>query len=77
MVKSELNNLIALISEMQLLQFVSFSIHAMLPLITSCNYPAPACLFILSLGFLFFSLFTNFYIKSYTKKASLKTVKSE
>ena len=78
MVESELNNVIAFILEMQLLQFVSFSIHAVLPLITtSCSYPAPAALFIISLGVLFFTLFTNFYIKSYTKKASLKTVKSE
>ena len=77
MLESELIDVIALILEMQLLQFVSFSLHALLPLITSCSYPAPAALFIISLGVLFFTLFTNFYIKSYTKKASLKTVKSE
>jgi len=65
------------ITEMQLLQFVSFSIHALIPLFTSCSYPTPAAFFIIFLGVLFFTLFTNFYIKSYTKKASLKNVKSE
>ena len=70
-------DLIVIISEMQLLQFVSFSIHALIPVFTSCSYPTPAAFFIIFLGVLFFSLFTNFYIKSYTKKASLKIVKSE
>ena len=60
------------ITEMQLLQFVSFSIHGCIPLFTSCNYPYQGSLFILFLGVLFFSLFTNFYIQSYTKKAAMK-----
>ena len=62
---------------MQLLQFVSFSIHAIIPLVTSCSYPTPAAFFIIFLGVLFFSLFTNFYIKSYTKKAALKDIKTK
>jgi len=56
------------ITSMQLLQFVTFSIHGSLPLFTDCNYPTPAVFFILFLGVLFFSLFTNFYIQTYTKK---------
>lgn len=61
------------ITSMQLLQFVTFSIHGSLPLFNSaCNYPTPAVCFILFLGGLFFTLFTNFYIQSYTKKAAVK-----
>ena len=62
---------------MQLLQFVSFSLHALIPLFTSCSYPTPAAYFIIFLGVLFFPLFTNFYIKSYTRKASLKNAKAD
>merc|ERR1739848_14977 len=66
------------ITEMQLLQFVSFSIHGVIPLFTSCSYPGLGSLFILALGVLFFSLFTNFYIQSYTKKAAaLKMAKEQ
>ena len=39
------------------------------PLI-GCSYPGLGSLFILALGVLFFTLFTNFYIQSYTKKAA-------
>ena len=76
-IESVFKHVIVLILEMQLLQFVSFSIHALIPLFTSCSYPTPAAFFIIFLGVLFFTLFINFYIKSYTKKASLKNVKSE
>merc|ERR550517_7426 len=65
------------ITEMQLLQFVSFSLHALIPLFASCSYPTPAAYFIIFLGVLFFTLFTNFYIKSYTRKASLKNAKAD
>jgi len=66
------------ITSMQLLQFVTFSIHGSLPLFTDCNYPKLGVFFILFLGILFFSLFTNFYIKSYTQKArAAKLVKKE
>jgi len=66
------------ITSMQLLQFVTFSIHGSLPLFTDCNYPKPAVCFILFLGGLFFTLFTNFYIQSYTKKdQAAKAVKKD
>ena len=47
------------------------------PLI-GCSYPGLGSLFILALGVLFFTLFTNFYIQSYTKKAAdLKKAKEQ
>merc|ERR1719187_410138 len=60
------------ITEMQLLQFVTFSIHGCIPLFTTCDYPKEGTYFILFLGVLFFTLFTNFYIQSYTKKSSFE-----
>ena len=56
------------ITRMQLLQFVTFSIHGSLPLFMKCNYPNGAVFFIIFHGVLFFTLFTNFYIKSYSQK---------
>ena len=66
------------ITSMQLLQFVTFSIHGSLPLFMDCDYPKAAVFFILFLGGLFFTLFTNFYIKSYTQKdKAAKVAKKE
>merc|ERR1712106_397508 len=57
------------ITSMQLLQFVTFSIHGSLPLFIECNYPK---------GAVFFTLFTNFYIKSYSQKdKAAKLMKKE
>jgi hypothetical protein len=58
------------ITSMQLVQFVTWSIHASLPLFMECNYPKVFVAFLLFLGAFFFTLFTNFYIQSYMKKSS-------
>jgi len=59
------------ITRLQLLQFVTFSLHGCLPLFSDCSYPTPAVVFILFLGVLFFGLFSNFYIQSYRQKEKL------
>lgn len=59
---------------MQLVQFVTWSIHASLPLFMECNYPKVFVAFLLFLGAFFFTLFTNFYIQSYMKKGAVKDV---
>ena len=56
------------ITSMQLVQFVTWSIHATTPLFMDCNYPKVYVAFLLFLGAFFFTLFTNFYIQSYVKK---------
>jgi len=62
------------ITTMQLVQFVTWSIHASLPLFMECNYPKVFVAFLLFLGAFFFTLFTNFYIQSYMKKGAVKDV---
>ena len=57
------------ITTMQLVQFVTWSIHASTPLFMDCNYPKVYVAFLLFLGAFFFTLFTNFYIQSYVKKS--------
>ena len=56
------------ITSMQLVQFVTWSIHASTPLFMDCHYPKVYVAFLLFLGAFFFTLFTNFYIQSYIKK---------
>ena len=55
---------------MQLVQFVLVFVHAMVPIFYDCNFPKVFSYVILSHGALFFALFSNFYIQSYTKKGA-------
>jgi len=57
------------ITSMQLLQFVTYSIHSMIPFfLSSCDYPRTYSLVLILTGVLFFSLFLDFYRKEYLKK---------
>ena len=62
---------------MQLVQFVTWSIHASTPLFMDCNYPKVYVAFLLFLGAFFFTLFTNFYIQSYVKKPAGEKSKNQ
>ena len=65
------------ITTMQLVQFVTWSIHASTPLFMDCNYPKVYVAFLLFLGAFFFTLFTNFYIQSYVKKPAGEKSKNQ
>jgi len=58
------------LTSMQLIQFVLVFIHAMVPIFYDCNFPKIFSYVILSHGAMFFALFSNFYIQSYTKKGA-------
>jgi len=56
------------LTTMQLVQFVTFFIHASLPLFIECGFPRVYSYVILFHGGLFFLLFADFYIHSYIRK---------
>merc|ERR1712088_1305671 len=58
------------LTTMQLGQFVTFFIHASLPLFIPCDFPKIFSYVILFHGAMFFLLFANFYRKTYTKKST-------
>merc|ERR1712047_212090 len=58
------------LTTMQLGQFVTFFIHASLPLFIPCDFPKIFSYVILLHGAMFFLLFANFYRKTYTKKST-------
>lgn len=60
---------------MQLGQFVTFFIHASLPLFIECDFPKIFSYVILFHGAMFFLLFANFYRKTYTKKSKTGSAK--
>ena len=62
---------------MQLGQFVTFFLHASLPLFIECDFPKIFSYVILFHGAMFFLLFANFYIQSYTRKGSKASRKAE
>lgn len=53
---------------MQLGQFVTFFLHASLPLFITCDFPKVFSYVILFHGAMFFLLFANFYRQAYMKK---------
>merc|ERR1739849_18796 len=65
------------LTTMQLGQFVTFFLHASLPLFIECDFPKIFSYVILFHGAMFFLLFANFYIQSYTKKGSKASRKAE
>jgi len=56
------------LTKLQMLQFVVFFVHALLPLFIECQYPKIYCWVIFGHGVLYFILFANFYIQAYGKK---------
>jgi len=57
------------ITSLQLLQFVTYSLHAMIPFfMTSCNYSRMYSGLLIATGVLFFTLFLDFYRKEYQRK---------
>merc|ERR1712215_491678 len=58
------------LTTMQLVQFVTFFLHASLPLFIPCDFPKIFSYVILFHGAMFFLLFANFYRKTYTKKST-------
>ena len=57
------------LTTMQLGQFVTFFVHASLPLFIECDFPKIFSYVILFHGAMFFLLFANFYRQTYTKKS--------
>jgi len=62
------------LTKLQMVQFIIFFIHAMQPLFIQCDYPKIYCWIILGHGCLYFVLFANFYIQSYSSKQNEKKV---
>eukprot|EP00088_Acartia_fossae_P005203 TRINITY_DN12281_c2_g1_i2.p1 TRINITY_DN12281_c2_g1~~TRINITY_DN12281_c2_g1_i2.p1 ORF type:complete len:299 (-),score=45.62 TRINITY_DN12281_c2_g1_i2:2113-3009(-) len=61
------------LTTMQLVQFVTFFIHATLPLFMSdCDFPKVFSYVILFHGAMFFVMFAHFYIQAYGKKGAKK-----
>jgi len=56
------------LTTMQLGQFVTFFLHASLPLFITCDFPKVFSYVILFHGAMFFLLFANFYRQAYMKK---------
>merc|ERR1711928_179120 len=63
------------LTTMQLGQFVTFFVHASLPLFIECDFPKIFSYVILFHGAMFFLLFANFYRQTYTKKSKSGTAK--
>jgi len=64
------------LTTMQLVQFVTFFLHACLPLLLQdCGFPKIFSYIILFHGAMFFFLFLHFYIKAYVKKPAAKSKK--
>merc|ERR1712080_78221 len=64
------------LTKMQLMQFVTFFIHATFPLFIDCNFPKVFSYTILFHGAMFFLLFANFYRQNYTKKDAKRKLES-
>jgi len=65
------------LTTMQLVQFVTFFLHASLPLFIPCDFPKIFSYVILFHGAMFFILFANFYRQAYTKKKKVESVKED
>ena len=63
------------LTTMQLGQFVTFFVHASLPLFIECDFPKIFSYVILFHGAMFFLLFANFYRQTYTKKSKTGSAK--
>ena len=63
------------LTTMQLGQFVTFFVHASLPLFIECDFPKIFSYVILFHGAMFFLLFANFYRQTYTKKSKSGSAK--
>ena len=68
--KSLLN--VRYLTTLQMVQFVTFFVHACFPLFFECDFPKIFSYVILFHGALFFVLFANFYIQAYIKKGARK-----
>ena len=55
------------LTKLQMTQFVVFFLHALQPLFIDCGFPKVYCWIIIGHGVLYFVLFANFYMKSYSK----------
>jgi hypothetical protein len=55
------------LTTMQLAQFVTFFLHASLPIFIDCDFPKIFSYVILFHGGMFFLLFANFYRQNYSK----------
>jgi len=60
------------LTTLQMVQFVTFFVHACFPLFFECDFPKIFSYVILFHGALFFVLFANFYIQAYIKKGRKK-----
>jgi len=60
------------LTTLQLVQFVTFFLHATFPLFVECDFPKIFSYVIIFHGAMFFLLFLNFYIKAYLRKGDKK-----
>jgi len=58
------------LTSLQMIQFVTFFIHASLPLFIECDFPKIFSYVILFHGGMFFLLFANFYVQSYVNRSN-------
>ena len=63
-----MNPLSRYLTTMQLVQFVTFFLHATFPLFIECDFPKIFSYVIIFHGGMFFLLFLHFYIQAYTTK---------
>ena len=57
---------------LQLVQLVTYSLHAAFPLFVECDFPKIFSYVIIFHGAMFFLFFLNFYMKAYLKKGDRK-----
>jgi len=65
------------LTTLQLVQFVTFFIHACFPIFIDCNFPVVFSYIIIFHGAMFFVLFLHFYIKAYIQKDRTKGGKQQ
>jgi len=65
------------LTKLQLLQFASFTLHAIQPIFIDCGFPPFYCFVILGHGAMFFAMFANFYVQAYLKKGAKNKLNAE
>jgi len=60
------------LTKLQILQFATFTLHAIQPIFIDCGFPPFYCLVILSHGIMFLAMFADFYVRAYHRNKDVK-----